>query len=290
MATKSEFAVGPAAMTDGYSMNGSQANNVVLNPAGSLSGGKRFSVSGPVSGRSSPRPANAPTRTSGPSTRNQRRGVTTGSCYRGDAGADIRYSGWTVRRARGRCWASLRSPPGIRRPAVRSPENLPYKKCAERGGDAHIPEASDVRNPPARPSGRCPAGLRRPGGPGPGRRQGDLAGRPRARPNVEPGRKVRGSGRELREGLCPRPNGLRPQQYQHGRDSRSPGRLLPADGRLRQGRVILPAGPDRLRGSARRQARPAHGRGPHEPGQPPPGAGPVRQGRTPPPPGPGPPP
>src|SRR5262245_21644749 len=41
---------GPSAMADGYSMSGSQANRVALNPSGSLSGGNRFSVSGPVCG------------------------------------------------------------------------------------------------------------------------------------------------------------------------------------------------------------------------------------------------
>src|SRR5262249_46361690 len=39
---------GPRAITDGYSTMGSQANSVALNPAGTWSGGKRFSVCGPV--------------------------------------------------------------------------------------------------------------------------------------------------------------------------------------------------------------------------------------------------
>src|SRR5579864_3681075 len=39
-------------MTDGYSMSGSQAKRVALKPGGTLSGGKRFSVCGPVRGGS----------------------------------------------------------------------------------------------------------------------------------------------------------------------------------------------------------------------------------------------
>src|SRR5207247_171929 len=57
MATKRLPGRGPAAMTEGYSMSGSQANSVALKPAGTLSGGKRFSVRGPVRGGSSPRRA-----------------------------------------------------------------------------------------------------------------------------------------------------------------------------------------------------------------------------------------
>src|SRR5262245_55444162 len=98
-------------MTEGYSMNGSQAKSVALNPGGSLSGGKRFSVRGPVWGPSPPPPANAATRTRGPSASNQRRGVTAGvsgvrggqaggpgtgatagPCYRGRPGTDIDFS------------------------------------------------------------------------------------------------------------------------------------------------------------------------------------------------------
>src|SRR5438094_3330861 len=48
MATNTDPGRGPRAMTDGYSMSGSQAKSVALNPAGTFSGGKRFSVSGPV--------------------------------------------------------------------------------------------------------------------------------------------------------------------------------------------------------------------------------------------------
>src|SRR5579871_2756775 len=47
-------------MTEGYSMSGSQANSVALNPAGTFSGGKRFSVCGPVRGGSSPRSGATP--------------------------------------------------------------------------------------------------------------------------------------------------------------------------------------------------------------------------------------
>jgi len=39
---------GPNASTEGYSINGSQAKRVALNCAGTVSGGNRFSVSGPV--------------------------------------------------------------------------------------------------------------------------------------------------------------------------------------------------------------------------------------------------
>src|SRR5262245_21599300 len=78
MATKSEFAVGPAAMTEGYSMNGSQAKSVALNPGGSFSGGNRFSVAGPTTGSSPPRPALAPAMASDPSTTIKRRDVTAG--------------------------------------------------------------------------------------------------------------------------------------------------------------------------------------------------------------------
>src|SRR5262245_6929458 len=49
MATKSDPGRDPRAITEGYSMSGSQANSVALNPAGTTSGGKRFSVVGPVS-------------------------------------------------------------------------------------------------------------------------------------------------------------------------------------------------------------------------------------------------
>src|ERR1700722_11896640 len=48
MATKMAPGFGPTAMTDGYSMSGSQANSVALKPGGTFSGGKRFSVAGPV--------------------------------------------------------------------------------------------------------------------------------------------------------------------------------------------------------------------------------------------------
>ena len=41
-------------MAEGYSTSGSQANSVALNPGGTFSGGKRFSVSGPVFGGSFP--------------------------------------------------------------------------------------------------------------------------------------------------------------------------------------------------------------------------------------------
>src|SRR5882762_9608120 len=50
MATKMAPGFGPIEMTDGYSMSGSQAKSVALKPGGTLSGGKRFSVAGPVSG------------------------------------------------------------------------------------------------------------------------------------------------------------------------------------------------------------------------------------------------
>jgi hypothetical protein len=48
-------------MTDGYSMSGSQANRLALNPGGTLSGGKRFSVAGPVCGGPPPKTSAAPT-------------------------------------------------------------------------------------------------------------------------------------------------------------------------------------------------------------------------------------
>src|SRR5688572_12448079 len=57
MATNSDPAFGPAAMTDGYSISGSQAKSVALNPGGRRSGGKRFSVAGPVFAGSSARSA-----------------------------------------------------------------------------------------------------------------------------------------------------------------------------------------------------------------------------------------
>src|SRR5689334_15879312 len=41
-------------MAEGYSMSGSQANRVTLKPFGTFSGGKRFSVCGPVRAGSSP--------------------------------------------------------------------------------------------------------------------------------------------------------------------------------------------------------------------------------------------
>src|SRR5262245_41809845 len=43
-----EFERGPNARTEGYSISGSHAKSVALNCGGTLSGGKRFSVSGPV--------------------------------------------------------------------------------------------------------------------------------------------------------------------------------------------------------------------------------------------------
>src|SRR5262249_52516100 len=49
-------------MTDGYSMNGSQANSVARNPDGNLRGGKRFSAWGPVGGFSALATANAATK------------------------------------------------------------------------------------------------------------------------------------------------------------------------------------------------------------------------------------
>ncbi len=54
MATKSDAGRGPAAITEGYSISGSQANSVALKPGGTFSGGKRFSVAGPVDGGESP--------------------------------------------------------------------------------------------------------------------------------------------------------------------------------------------------------------------------------------------
>src|SRR5262245_23453710 len=75
MATKSEVAVGPAAMTDGYSMNGSQANSVARNPGGNLRAGNRFSVCGPVRGSSAPPSASATTMRD-PIARMKRRAVT----------------------------------------------------------------------------------------------------------------------------------------------------------------------------------------------------------------------
>src|SRR5438477_6235527 len=101
MATKSEFAFGPAAMTEGYSMNGSQANSVALNPGGSLRGGKRFSVRGPVRGSPrSPPPANAAATTIEPSARNKRRGVTAGVSGERAGGRDARKHGTAVVRIR----------------------------------------------------------------------------------------------------------------------------------------------------------------------------------------------
>src|SRR5687767_11472929 len=50
-------------MTDGYSMSGSQAKSVALKPGGSFSGGKRFSVAGPVGDRFSPPMVIMPTQT-----------------------------------------------------------------------------------------------------------------------------------------------------------------------------------------------------------------------------------
>src|SRR6185295_14946485 len=43
-----EFARGPKARTEGYSIRGSHAKSVALNCGGTLIGGNRFSVSGPV--------------------------------------------------------------------------------------------------------------------------------------------------------------------------------------------------------------------------------------------------
>src|ERR1043165_1331888 len=43
-----EFGRGPKARTEGYSISGSQARSVALNSGGTLRGGNRFSVSGPV--------------------------------------------------------------------------------------------------------------------------------------------------------------------------------------------------------------------------------------------------
>src|SRR6266542_3585286 len=43
-----EFGRGPNARTEGYSINGSQAKSVALNPGGILRGGNRISVSRPV--------------------------------------------------------------------------------------------------------------------------------------------------------------------------------------------------------------------------------------------------
>src|SRR5687767_13028940 len=101
MATNSELAVGPAAMTDGYSMNGSQANSVALNPGGSLRGGKRLSVSAPVSGLFLPSPANAPMRTTVQSARRKRCDVTASN-----AGVQVGRVGQTrgERRAGGRAY------------------------------------------------------------------------------------------------------------------------------------------------------------------------------------------
>src|SRR5438046_1105674 len=50
MATKRVPCRGPPAMTEGYSISGSQANSVALKPGGTFSGGKRFSVAGPGRG------------------------------------------------------------------------------------------------------------------------------------------------------------------------------------------------------------------------------------------------
>src|SRR5262245_47209216 len=46
--TKSEPVLGPSAIAEGYSINGSQAKSVAVNSAGTLRSGNRFSVSGPV--------------------------------------------------------------------------------------------------------------------------------------------------------------------------------------------------------------------------------------------------
>src|SRR5438105_1781612 len=46
-------------MAEGYSIKGSQANSVDLNPGGTFSGGKRFSVSGPTFDFSWPRTGKA---------------------------------------------------------------------------------------------------------------------------------------------------------------------------------------------------------------------------------------
>src|SRR5437899_484866 len=43
-----EFARGPKARTEGYSISGSHAKSVALNCGGTFSAGNRFSVSGPV--------------------------------------------------------------------------------------------------------------------------------------------------------------------------------------------------------------------------------------------------
>src|SRR5947199_10725924 len=43
-----EFARGPKARTEGYSISGSHAKSVALNCGGTFRGGNRFSVSGPV--------------------------------------------------------------------------------------------------------------------------------------------------------------------------------------------------------------------------------------------------
>src|SRR2546428_794907 len=49
-----EFARGPKARTEGYSISGSQAKSVALNCGGTLRGGKRLSVSGPIRAASWP--------------------------------------------------------------------------------------------------------------------------------------------------------------------------------------------------------------------------------------------
>ena len=55
-------------------MSGSQANSVALNPAGTFSGGKRFSVSGPVRGGPRPEEGEGQGRTTGPERDGAKRG------------------------------------------------------------------------------------------------------------------------------------------------------------------------------------------------------------------------
>src|SRR4051794_22787700 len=62
MATKTEPGRGPAAIADGDSIRGAHAKSVARNPGGTLSGGNRDSVSGPVRGGASPALARAANR------------------------------------------------------------------------------------------------------------------------------------------------------------------------------------------------------------------------------------
>ena len=55
IATNTAPGRGPTEMTDGYSIRGSHANKVALNPGGTVMGGNRFSVAEPIFHATEPR-------------------------------------------------------------------------------------------------------------------------------------------------------------------------------------------------------------------------------------------